>query len=125
MVLGCSAPGCDVCRVPSTAIADVFVRGSAGVPLGGVDIQVLAYSDTCGGRFLAGEGPLRSDAEGYRRVSMTTLDLPQVAQCLRVIVLPGSNPTHPNGTVDLQTVLNFHDDRTPAESVRLDVVVGQ
>src|SRR5258705_200564 len=74
MVLACSAPGgCDVCRVPATAIANVFVRGTAAVPLGGVDIHALANSDTCGGPFLAGEGPLRADPEGHPGVSMATL----------------------------------------------------
>ena len=116
---------CDPCKVGFKAVANVFVRDTAGVPLGGVDIHVLAYSDNCGGRFLASEGPLRVDARGYGTVLMTIFDIgPQAAHCLRVIILPGSNATHPNGTVDFQTVLNFRD-RTPTESVRLEVVVGQ
>jgi hypothetical protein len=123
LAIGCSnSIGCDVCR--TTAVANVFASDTTSQPLAGVDLQIEAYSDTCGSKFLGGVATLRADSMGFRRMLMSSLYSPHTANCLRVIISPGTNVAQPTDTVDFMTAIDFRvEDNSPRDSVRLDVIV--
>ena len=78
-VARCTEPiGCDVCR--TTAIANVFVRDSADLPVAGVPVALRTYLQVCGLDLRGGEGPWVTDVDGHRRILMSSLYSPHTAQ---------------------------------------------
>jgi len=55
---------------------------------------------------------------------MSSLYSPHTANCLRVIISPGTNAAQTTDTVDFRTAIDFRvEDNSPRDSVRLDVIV--
>jgi hypothetical protein len=105
-------------------VANVFVRDTANLPMAGVDLDIGAYLQSCGSQFIGGVGTLRADANGYRRLLMSSLYSPHTANCLRVIISPGTNVAQTTDTADFMTAVDFRiEDNSPRDSVRLDVIV--
>ena len=120
----CADPvGCDVCR--TTAIANVFVRDSADLPVAGVPVELRTYLQVCGLDLRGGEGPWVTGVDGHRRILMSSGYSPHTARCVVVTVNPESDPAQPSARAEFPANVQFRaEDGSPRDSVRLDVVVS-
>lgn len=94
---GCNTkPECHPCR--TTALANVYVRTQSGAAVAGARLVVLAFRDACGGFQLGGESNVVTDANGHRRMLISSLYSPQTARCILVAVdpEPGDRPPESN-----------------------------
>lgn len=124
LVAGCTEPiGCDVCR--TTAIANVFVRDSADLPVAGVPVGLRTYLQVCGLDLRGGTGPMVTGTDGHRRILVSSPYSPHTAQCVVVIVNPNGDSAQATDTVEFPATVQFRaEDGSPRDSVRLDVVIG-
>ena len=121
----CTEPiGCDVCR--TTAIANVFVRDSADLPIAGVPVALRTYLQVCGLDLRGGSGPWVTEADGHRRILMSSGYSPHTAQCVVVIVNPNGDSAQATRSIEFPSSVQFRaEDGSPRDSVRLDVVISR